>query len=321
MKPSEYIIQELNKFKNFKKQNIKKPEDIAGFIYKSLVSKKFRKYSLTPGYEQHILSAIKTNIAKNEPIKLVLVFGGYKLWRLEESPEVDWAELFSLIYYIKWMKPILAVHTPGVWFDFFSDSGIVEQMDNIPKEDTERYSQSFRKLLEFIKPYIPENLNFTFNTIVDQYKSPIDFQKDLEKSINETKDELKNISLTLEQIKTIELNVKLKDGQDEDPMWCEKVNLIHEAYTRISKRRPYYRTPEKIMVCTRPVKNCIAVGTTKRSVVKFWVGIGVLKKIGDEFIEYVFSPSQIEKAKLVKEDISISGLEGKNFKTIRILNE
>jgi len=61
---------------------------------------------------------------------------------LPESPEVDWAEVFSLIYYTKWVKQILAIYKPGVWFDFYSDDVILEIMDNVPKEDTERYISS-----------------------------------------------------------------------------------------------------------------------------------------------------------------------------------
>lgn len=65
--------------------------------------------------------------------------------------------------------------------------------------------------------------------------------------------------------------------------------------------------------------NCIPVGTTKTSVAKFWPGVGVLKKKDDEFIEYVLSPSQLEKSEFIFEDISIEGLVGKNFNKIRII--
>lgn len=319
MKPSEYIIKNLENLKNEKVNVPDSSKELASQICQFLMSKKFRKYAVTPEYKKHILTAIENSIAKHEPIKLTLVFGGYKLWCLEETPEVDWAELFSLIYYTKWLKPILAIYKPGVWFDFFSDDVILEIMDNVPKEDTEKYAISFKNLLKFIKTYIPDNLNLTFNRVGDQYDSYEDFKKDLTESIDRVKAESTNQPLTPEQVVAVELNVKLKPGQDSDPEWQEKVNLIHDGYSRVSKRRPYYRNPDKILIITRPVKDSLAVGTTKRSVVKFWIGAGVLGREGDGYVDYIFSPKQLGNGNLKKEAINIAGLDSKNFKEIRIL--
>ncbi len=318
MKPEEYILQKLKKLKE-KSSSQPNERDITNLIYKFLMSKKFRKYATNSDYFPHIISAIKTSIEKNEPIKLTLVFGGYKLWRIQESPEVDWAELFSLMYYTQWLKPILEIYKPGVWFDFYSDDVILEIMDNVPKEDTEKYIQSFKQLLEFVKQYIPKNLNFTLNRVGDQYESYDDFKKKLEESIDKVEKDLGGLpKLTDEQIGLVDLNVRLKPGQEDDPRWREKVFLIHEGYARVSKRRPYYRTNDKIFVITRPIKDSIAVGTTKTSVVKFWIGAGVLKKNGEGYMEYIYSPSQLESGKFIEKEINVSGLEGKNFNSIRI---
>lgn len=320
MQPAEFIIEELEKLKT-NPVVATNGKDLADIIYTLLLSKKFRKYSVNPEYLEHISSAIKTSVSNNEPIKLTLVFGGYKLWRLEESPEVDWAELFSLIYYTKWLKPIAAVYKPGVWFDFYSDDVILEIMDNVPKRDTEKYIESFKQLLEFIKPYIPANLKFTLNRVGEQYATYDDFNQDLEQSIAKIKNALGNKlpTLTPDQSATVELNVKLNPHQEDDLQWKERVFLTHEGYANISKRRPYYRTSDKIMIITRPIKDSIAVGTTKKSVIKFWIGAGVLEKLNDNYIENIFSPNQLASNKTSKADIFIKGLEGKNFKQIRIL--
>lgn len=319
MKPEEYIIKSFERLRDKEEASLG-GTDIVDVIYKLLLSKKFRKYSVNPPeYLNHIHSAIKLSVSKNEPIKLAFVFGGYKLWRLEESPEVDWAELFSFIYYANWLKPICTIYKPGVNLDFYSDDVILEIMDNVSKEDTETYIKSFKKLLEFIKPYLPENLSLTLNRVGDQYNSYEDFKKELEQSIEKVKQELDGLpKLNPEQVALVELNVKLKPSQANDPKWKEKVFLIHEGYTRVSKRRPYYRTDDKIFIITRPIEKSIAVGTTKTSVVKFWIGAGVLKRAEDGFIEYIYSPSQLENREFTKEKIFITGLEGKNFNTIKI---
>lgn len=320
MKPSEFIIQRLNNL--IKPQEISLERNLEDTIFRLILNKKFRKYAIIPSeYLDHISSAIKLNVSKNEPIKLTFVFGGYKLWRLEESPEVDWAELFSFIYYANWLKPICAVYKQGVNLDFYSDDVILEIMDNVPKEKTEAYIKSFRILLEFINPYLPKNLSFTLNRVGDRYNTYEDFKKELKQSIEKAEDELGGLpKLNDEQRGLVELNVRLKTGQADDPAWKEKVFLIHEGYSKVSKRRPYYRTPDKIFIITKQMNNSIAVGTTKTSIVKFWVGAGALKKLDDDFIEYILSPKQLESNKFDVEKISIEGLDGENFKTIRILD-
>lgn len=117
------------------------------------------------------------------------------------------------------------------------------------------------------------------------------------------------------------MNVKLNPGQDDDPQWREKVELIHQAYYTVDKRRPYNRAPDKILTFPYPLSDgkAIAVGTTKTSVAKFWVGAGALKKENNQFKEYVFSPSQLEESKFNWEEIQIEGLSGKNFNKIRIM--
>lgn len=322
MTSKEYIIQRLNNLKSETAVPPKNQEELINSIFKLLMSKKFRKYSPGPEYTQHILSVIKNNVSNNDPIKINLVFGAYKLWRLKEAPEVDWAELFALIYYTNWLKQICSTYKPGVWFDFFSDDVIVERLNNVPSSDTQKYLQSFRQLLDFIKSYVPKNLNFTLNRVADQYKSQEEFEKDLDESIKKVKEELngKMPILTPQQIVTIELNVKLKPDQATDPYWREKVFIIHEGYARISKRRPYYRNSDKIMIALTPIVNSLALGTTKTSVVKYWVGVGVLEKRGDSFIENILSLKQLESRKSKKEEISIGGLDGKNFKRIRIIS-
>lgn len=323
MTSKEYIVSRLEGIKAVQStpSESSPKTELAEFIYKTLMNKKFRKYSVNSEYQDHIRSAIELNIKKNEPIKIALVFGGYKLWRLEESPEVDWAELFSLIYYAYWLKPITDNYKPGVWFDFYSDDVIVELIDNVPKKDTEKYSETFKVLLEFLKSYLPTNMNFTLNRVGDQYESNEDFRKDLEEKVKEVKKKIGAelpIGLTKEEIATLELNVRPKPDQDKDPQWKEKIQLIHDAYMLVSKRRPYYRTPDKIVAITKSLPNTIAVGTTKTSVAKFWVGVGALKKVDDGFIETILSPAQLRDAKVNWEPISITGLEGRNFRKLRV---
>lgn len=290
-------------------------------IIHRILSKKFRKYAVDDEFSKHLRIVIKNAIEQDAPIPFTWVFGGYKLWRLPTSPKVDWAELFSLIYFASWLAPVCRAYKPGVWFDFYSDDVIVSKMNNISKKDLELYIESFRSLLAFMKTYVPDNFRFTLNRVIDQYDSERQFEDELSQKISELREKYlgKSFKLTKEQINMITLNVKTNKSQLADPKWKEKVQLIHDSYAQSSKRRPYYRNEQKIMVVNVPLPCTIAVGTTKTSVVKFWVGIGVLGKRDKSFIERILSPQQIDRSIFDTKSIAIKNLPGKNFETINIL--
>lgn len=319
MTAKEFIEYKLNELKP-KDRTIPK-EELGDFIFKTVMSKKFRKFAVTPeDYLLHIKGAIENSIKNNLPIKFIFPFGGYKLWRLKETPEADWAELFTLMYFAKWLKPIVEAYEPGVWFDFSSDDVIVERMNNIPKGDTGSYAKSFDMIISFLRKYLPENMKFTM-TPVSSYYTPEEFEEELKDKISKMEKELGGLPLLDERHKRmVELNVKLKQNQDSDPLWREKVELIHQSYYTVSRRRAYNRSKEKILAFCTSMDNCVAVGTTKSSVAKFWPGAGALKREGGSYQERVLSPSQIESEKSTLESISIEGLNGKNFKEIRILS-
>ncbi|HJQ08105.1 MAG TPA: hypothetical protein VJ836_01335 [Candidatus Saccharimonadales bacterium] len=321
MTPEAYIHSKLESLG--KPLGLEKPandEQLAEVIFKLIMSKKFRKYSVNPEYIEHIKSAIRTSIKNQEPINVTFVFGGYKLWRLNEAPEVDWAELFSILYYANWARPICEVYKPGLWFDFFSDDVIIPRLNNISDNDTRLYRQSFAKLLKYVRPYLPANLRMTFNRVRDQYESQTAFEADLADQIKSLKQNLPNglPELTDELFATLELNVKLTSSQQTDPLWGEKVQLVHDGYAQVTKRRPYYRTPDKIMAVTKSIPNSLAVGTTKDSVMKFWIGSGVLRRHGEEYRQLICSPRQLENLSFTWHALKVSGLEGKNFSQVRV---
>src|SRR3989338_1568893 len=169
------------------------------------MSKKFRKYSVNPIAHDMVRKAIELNIQNSEPIKIAIPFGSYKLWRLEESPEPDWAELFVMIYYAYWLKPITDVYEQGVWFDFCGDDAILELMNNIPEKDTEKYKKTFRDLIRFISPYLPENFKYTFSPVGERYSSKEEFLTDLNSKVEELKNK-KLTPLTDRQIEMMKFN-------------------------------------------------------------------------------------------------------------------
>jgi hypothetical protein len=297
--------------------------EMAEAIFLLVTSKKFRKYSLTAEYAAHIKNSIKENVQAGKPINLTFLGGCYKLWRLDEAPETDWAELFAHIYYTRWVKPVCAIYEPGVWFDFFLDDVIVSRINNLPESDVEAYRTSRQEVLDFLKPYQPNNLNMTLTGTGSLFESREVYEAKLEQNIKKLASELPGglPKLTDAQLATTALNVRATPEQLADPQWREKVELVHCAYMIVKRATGYSTSSNKIRVFTQPLpnKNCIAVGTTKDSIAKFWAGVGALQPRDGSFRQVILSPKKLEAAEFDKQDIKLNNLLGKNFSKIRVL--
>lgn len=320
--PADYIEESLQQLK--KSEPPKPFTSLDDEICRLLLFKKFRKYSATPALQDHIRNAVKLNIEKQEPIKIVFVHGCYKLWRLDEAPQADWAELFAAMYYTQWLKSICDIYKPGVWFDFYVDDLIVPELNNVSLEDIQTYRKSFRDVLDFLKPYQPTNMKMTITSVGDQFASPEDFHKKLQSDAKDFAKQFPNglPEITEHRARSLELNVKPSDIQN-DPLWKEKNALLHDAYIMRTKfEAGYHRSPDKILTFTQPLPNgmFLALGTTKTSIAKFWVGVGALEKKGDSYMPYILTPHQIETRHWEKEPITISRLSGQNFHSIRVIS-
>lgn len=321
MTAQEYILKEL--------KELKKPvqhEDIGNTpieeaIFAKVMSKKFRKLKADDETVRVAKRAIHTAVKTNKPVIVSFLFGGNKLWRFDEAPEIDWAELLAVIYYLRWMKTICSVYQPGACLDFYSEDIAVETLNNVPRVEAEQYSKTFRAMLEWLKPYIPEGVTVTYRRYAEEYENYEDYLKELEvakaKVLAENDGNLPQ--LTDHQKAATELNVRAKPGQTDDPQWREKVEVIHRALEATPTLERYLNDESLVMACPTVYSGWVAVGSTKRSYAKFWAAVGVLEKSGDSFNALVLTPKQLESAKFEWQDIKLDGLSGKNFSRIRIV--
>lgn len=304
------------------------PEDIGNTpveeaILVKVLSKKFRKLKADEKTVATAKNAIHYAVERNQPVTVSFLFGGNKLWRLEEAPEIDWAELFSLIYFVRWMKSIASVYEPGARLDYYSEAVAVETLNNVPRSETDQYAKSFEAMLAWVKPYIPGNASITFRKYSDEYSDYSDYLEELAAAkqlvLQDNGGELPTLSE--KQKLATELNVRLVPGQNKDPNWREKTELVHQALERTATiERQYFNDPSLVMACPTTYSGWIAVGSTKRSYAKFWAGVGALEKSGDSYNELVLTPQQLESAKFVWESVSLDGLEGKNFGRVRVMS-
>lgn len=291
-------------------------------IFAKVMSKKFRKLKANEESGRITKRAISFAIKNNKPITVSFLFGGNKLWRLEEAPEIDWAELFSLVYFLRWMKSIASVYPPGARLDYYGQSLNVHVMNNLTQDETDSYKQTFLDMLKWIKPYLPERVSVTYRDYGDEFENHDDFVRELEAAKQNTLkiNGGKLPTLSEQQKAATELNVRLLPGQDKDPQWRDKIELIHRSIEATETfQREYFDDEGLILACPTIYDGWIAVGSTKRSYAKFWVGVGVLQKAGDGFNELVLTPQQLENNNFDWEKVNIDGLKGKNFSKIRII--
>lgn len=319
----QYIQSELKQLTEPTQQEDIVNQKLEDAIYAKVMSKKFRKLKADDDLVGIAKEAIRIAVEKNAPLPINFVFGGNKLWRLDEAPEVDWAELFSLIYFLKWMKSIASVHKPGARIEYYSEDIVLEVLNNLPPSETDRYSSTFKELISWIHPYVPEGVTITYRRYAEDYASKDEFYEELEEAKKKVSDELNGQLPSLSKAQKIatELNVRPKPGQTDDPLWREKVELVHQAIERTTTVEKYFYDPQYIPACPTYYPACLTTGSTKKSLAKFWVGVGAVEKSGDGYNALVLTPKQLEKNNFEWQDVNIDGLPGKNFKRIRVLSE
>lgn len=303
-----------------------RPEDIGSLsveeaIFAKVMSKKFRKLKADEDAVKITRGAIECSVKANKPIAINVIFGGNKLWRLDESPEIDWAEFFCTLYFARWLKSIASVYKPGAYLEYYSEDVVLENMNNLPKVETDQYSETFIAMLEWLKSYLPAGVSFNYKRYGDEYASEADYLAELDEAKAKVLKELggKLPVLTEHQRAATEMNVRLIPGQKDDPLWREKAELIHQSIERTQTMENYIANPAYIPACPTYFPGCVTTGSTKKSLAKFWVGVGALEQDGDKFKEIILTPKQLEAAKFVWENVHIPGLEGKNFSKVRVV--
>lgn len=309
-------------------QTVIEHDGIEAFIFKSLTNKHFRKWAIDDATITSVTRAISLNVSNNQPIKLAFPFGGYKLWRLPVTPEVDWAEFFTFAYYLSYLAPIAAAYTPGVTLSFCSDDIIIERMNNISDENQEAYARSFRALIAAFKPYLPSNVSVELLRVRELYADRNEYEQELTANVARFTEEFKSLSAAsiAEKEKSSLLNVRWDGARDltgltddEKRAFISQATILHDATCFVSKRVQTVRSEDRIVIFSNKIRNCIPIGTTKSSRTKFWTGIGVLEQRDDAFFDRILSPEQWEKLKDTDCDIvPVDLVPLKNFSEIRV---
>jgi len=302
--------------------------DLKTFIIQKLIRKKFRKQRVFPETLKEITEKVELSIKNNQPINFSIFFGGYKHFWNPSSPEVDWAEIFTFKFLTEWVSPIVAVYKPGVTFDFISEDMILEKMNNYSNESLDKYSQSFRVLLDGYNRKLPKNLKFNFIRLKDKFNQEKMF-KAVEKKMKEGYKRWNSLNQEEQELE-LKRSKRSVIGKDINRDRFIESRIIELAYYEVEAFPEffgYYFKENNILLSfsfglsSDNVDHWLVLGSTYASVVDFWIGRGILEQRKDGLINRIVSKEQYKKIKkylrIVKTEVK--NLNLKNFKSIEIL--
>lgn len=291
------------------------------FITHRLFSKKFRKWKLDPACIERTTQAITTKIAAHEPITIVYPQGGYKLWRLPSSPNADWAEFFVMAYLLEYIAPIAAAYQPGVKIIFYLHTLLMELHDNLTTEEIAAYGESLQAIIAAFQAYCPTNITIEILRDADIYSREEYFEA-LETGRQQAVAEFAKWppERQADYTRMANLNIKWQGRERWDLLnELEKQDKLYQAALyeiaatqNLPRVFEKVKSPNNVLVFTKPTKDFIGIGSTHSSVAKYWVGYGVLETDGQRFYERVLSPSQWENCKKTEyytEKITVPKLE------------
>ncbi|KKR05801.1 MAG: hypothetical protein UT34_C0002G0308 [candidate division WS6 bacterium GW2011_GWF2_39_15] len=323
-----YLRQELESIKS---EDITQDEkkmlelgQIEYFIGQRLLSKKFRKNFLKDTTKETIKKKIAMSVKGKKPIYLIFAFGGYKNpWVKEAYPHIEWSEFFHLIYLLKLLSPIAKYYEPGVFLEYESECEATIYHNNFSKQDIDEYTSSFKKLVEFVKPYTPSNITINYITLPEQYDTKKFFEdmdklvpakmEDLRKTLGDgLKDSLKRPLFNLKLDGPVDLTKKTEEELNEIALRSLAFNHVYlEEDYKI--REEYFNGEERISMvgtyCSEEENpdNWISINSVARSANAFWTSRGVLVKIDNGYQTDIIGPKEFEdkKNKIKWEEIKI----------------
>lgn len=303
-------------------------EGLSSYVFKKLSSKKFRKLKMSTECIEHTQSAIKHQIASNQPLAFVFPQGGYKLWRLPTTPNVDWAEFFNIAYIIAYLSPIASCYKPGVILKYYHFDRLMELHDNLTPSEIKSYKTSFTSLLHEFNTYLPKNFQLQLTTENDLYPGDV-YTDVIESDFKRAEAEFDAFDKKRQEawVKSAILNIKLngredwsklnqKDFEDKIRKACIYENAATYCLTKVWSE---VITKNTILIFVKPIAFGIAIGSTRTSTAKHWVGYGVLEKDAHGFYERILTPSQLQNTTNIPHTRQLVNIvPGNNFTSIDI---
>ena len=177
------IVDSLFKFEKTESDFNSSVEKLEDRIYKILSKSSLRLGKIDEVISKMLKDKIALSINQNKPITLVLGVGGFKNFRIDSAPHIDWAEVFQMDFLLKSLYEISEIYKPGLHLEYSGDAEALVLIDNIKQEWVKTYNNEFDKLVAIVNTKLPYNIKITTKNFLDFYT--LDFlQEELDRKIN-----------------------------------------------------------------------------------------------------------------------------------------
>lgn len=310
------ILSLKNKMNTIK--SIEDKEQILDYLSR-LLSAKFSGNKQSDTMIELLLDKLIYSFNNKVPIIFTFGFGGYKNYNSPSFPEVDYAELFHMKYITEFLWPIITTYKHGVVFEYESEE-ISIQFNNIKQETTDRYTKTFKKLLNYFVKKVEEqsDIKLDYKLVMardmynpkDLYKKMSEYYKPMLEEFNKlTKKEkeiwikrartnfLINGTVDYSNLSLEELNDKFIEARINNECFLAadydlRINFW-ERSNAISLFGTWGKTP-----CASPTDGGLHLKSTKASNTDFWIGTGIFKLNEDNsFQELILSKTQLDDIK------------------------
>lgn len=294
-------------------------------IYARITSKQFRKSKVDELTEKLIKTYLHATVHKNQPIKIFLLFGGYKQSHLASFPFPEWAEIFNIQFVLQAASYIESIYPPGVTLVYRSDETVITYLNNYTRQSRQEYAQRFKSYLDLYNSYIPKDRN-----ILIQYES-----------VGMSSPE-KELFVRMQELypKRLALFTDLPEAEQEDRIkrayknqcWDGEENLTDVSEDQKRKRAKWayimgeaylfadiqisetYLEQGISILFRKGVPGCLFYSSCKYSTIQFWVGEGMLIHNDQGLHPVIVSYNQkqtlsTEQVKVNSEKFNAVGLE------------
>jgi hypothetical protein len=287
--------------------------ELAVNILSRLISAKFSGKTQTNDAVLWTFERLVYSIANKEKLIFMFGYGGYKHHDSPSSPEVDWAELFHIKFLLKYLWPIIVNYPYGVEIEYESEEVSI-QFNNVQQSLTDKYTHSFRKLVDYFNLWLSENdikTRISFIVAREQYDSADTLYHLMDEKKASIAAQFKDLPKDEQarRLKRAETNIKWHSGSKDysELLDNERTELI--LNTRITNET-FLEADYDLRADYFERMNCVPLlGTFGRaalgeawlhiksnqaSLVDFWIGTGILEIREDRLIEKIVSHKQLE---------------------------
>lgn len=266
-------------------------------IFALVTSTKFRKSSMGPETARFVRDRIASAVRNNKPIKIILLFGGYKQGALSSFPYPEWAEFFNVAHISSLATAIAAIYDPGVEIVYRSDGLFMPAMNGYSREDIAKYTKRFEELIAVFQAHCLKDLPISIRYELAHAPDPlVSFTTAVENLAKKKEIEFQRLPVFEQEnkIKKASKNQNLGTVQPEDVLRLRNAYLLHEAFVE-ADAEVLRKEADGILVAFRKgVPDCLHFGSCSSSSVQFWVGEGFIHERSDGQVPCILSKQQQE---------------------------